>query len=245
MALRSWCGFRGARPARLRGVGREARETRGSGGICLDRRSILNADQGQGVAAQDLSGLGELRFASELRRLFQVEHDRRVEEETRAAPHLLGEFGFETGIAQHSGTHHHDGEDCALHEIARHPKYATRPRRCETLRVNPKSCPPQPVLPRLRHPSAPAGVQREIVPETDQLIPVSALRRFRTPRPIPASAAAASSSPSTIVRIPDEGRISATAISTRAPPMIASACHSSILVSTSGTHPAASGLIRG
>ena len=101
------------------------------------------------MAAQDLLGLGELRFASELRRPLQIEHDRRVLEETRAALHLLGEFGFEAGIAQHSGAHHHDGEDCALHEIARHPKYATRPRRFETLRVNPKSCPSQPVLPRV------------------------------------------------------------------------------------------------
>ncbi len=95
------------------------------------------------MAAQDLLGLGELRLASELPRPLQVEHDRRVLEKSRAALHLLGKFGFETGIAQHSGAHHHDGEDRALHEIARHSKYATRPRRFETLRVNPKSCPPQ------------------------------------------------------------------------------------------------------
>ncbi len=80
------------------------------------------------MTAQDVLGLGELRFASELLNPFQIEHDRRVVEETWAALHLLGEFGFETGIAQHSGAHHHDGEDCALHEIARHPKYATSPR---------------------------------------------------------------------------------------------------------------------
>jgi hypothetical protein len=47
------------------------------------------------------------------------------------------------------------------------------------------------------------------------------------------------------MRIPDEGRITASAISTTAPPIIARVCHSSILVSTSGTHPAALRLIRG
>ena len=139
-----WRGLRRARPAGLCGVGGEPRKTRGGSGICLSRRGILDANQGQGVAPQDLLGLGELRLASELSRPLQVEDDRRVMEETGTAPHLLGEFGFEAGIAQHSGAHHHDGEDCALHEIARHPKYATRPRPCGTLRVNPKSCPPQP-----------------------------------------------------------------------------------------------------
>src|ERR1700730_2595830 len=149
MTLRSWRGFRGWRPAGLRGVGREARETRGGGRIRLGRRRILDADQGQGVAAQDLLGLRKLRFASKLPRPLQIEDDRRVVEKTWAAVHLLCEFGLEAGIAQHSRAHHHDGEDCALHEIARHPKYATRPRRFETLWVNSKSRHPQPVLPRI------------------------------------------------------------------------------------------------
>jgi hypothetical protein len=35
---------------------------------------------------------------------------------------LLGGSGVKGGIAQHLGAHHHDGEDRALHEIARHPK---------------------------------------------------------------------------------------------------------------------------
>src|SRR5215469_4572827 len=59
-------------------------------------------------------------------------------------------------------------------------------------------------------------------------MPIAASRKCRNPNVIPISAAAASSSPSTIMRIPDEGRTSASAISTRATLTIASACRSGI-----------------
>jgi len=80
-----------------------------------------------------------------------------------------------------------------------------------------------------RHPNQPA--------------PIAAFRKCRRPKLIPTSAAAASSRPSTMMRIPDEGRTSVSAISTRAPPMIASACRSSIPATTSGIHPTAPSLI--
>ena len=83
-------GFRGARPAGLRRIGRKAREPRRGGGLQLRRRGILNADQGQGVAVQDLPGLDKFRLLREIFGPLQVEHHWRIQEKPRAALNLLG-----------------------------------------------------------------------------------------------------------------------------------------------------------
>jgi hypothetical protein len=115
-------------PAWLRGIRGKAGEPGIGRRIELRRRRVLDADQTQRLAAQDLPRLGKLRRTSEFGGVLQVEHDRRVEKKPRTAPDLLGELELEGRIAQHARAHHHDGEDRALHEIARHPRTGPAPR---------------------------------------------------------------------------------------------------------------------
>jgi hypothetical protein len=56
----------------------EARKA-GGGGFSLRRLGILDADQGQGMAAQCLPRRDKFLFVGELRGPSQVEHDRSVE----------------------------------------------------------------------------------------------------------------------------------------------------------------------
>src|SRR6516165_10975696 len=85
------------------------------------------------MAAQDPLGLAKFRRLREILGILEIEHDRRVQEKSRAALDLSGEFELKSGIAQHPRAHHHDGEDRALHETTRHvkrlPKFAWRFRR--------------------------------------------------------------------------------------------------------------------
>ena len=115
-------GSGGRRRVRLCRIRREAGKPGHSSGFDLRRQRILHPDQGQGMAAQDILGLGELGSAGKLSGVLEVEHHRRVQKKPRTAPDLLGEVLLEGRIAQQSGAHHHDGEDRALHEIARHPR---------------------------------------------------------------------------------------------------------------------------
>ncbi len=130
------------RPARLCRIWRKAGEPGGGGGGGLRRRRVLHADQAQGVAAQDVAGLGKLRRLEKVGRVAQVEHDRRVQKKARAAPDLLRQLGLKGGVAQQPRAHHHDGKNRALNEIARHPRIDAV-RRPSWTGVNPKPGGPQ------------------------------------------------------------------------------------------------------
>ena len=74
------------------------------------------------MAAQDVPRLDKFRLLREFRHALEVEHHRRITEKARAAPDLLGEVALERGVTQQPRADYHDGEDRALHEIARHPR---------------------------------------------------------------------------------------------------------------------------
>jgi len=64
--------------------------------------------------------------------VFQVEHDRCVEEKSRASLDLLLQFPIESGIPQQPSANHHHGEKRALNEIARHTKIGAIGKKCST-----------------------------------------------------------------------------------------------------------------
>src|SRR5262249_45089046 len=86
----------------------------------LLRQRILHADERQRVPAQDIAGIEERLLGRESPGVLQVENDRRVQEEPRAAPDLLLQFLFKGGVPQHPRANHHDGEKRALNEVHRH-----------------------------------------------------------------------------------------------------------------------------
>src|SRR6267154_549577 len=116
------CGRRGCAPARLCRIWRKAREARRGGGNKLFRMRVLDTDEGERVAAQHFADVQELVLAGEPFGILQIEHDRSVEEKSRAAPDLLLQLKGEGGIPQDSRANHHHGEKRPLNEIARHTK---------------------------------------------------------------------------------------------------------------------------
>ncbi len=87
------------------------------------RRSAPRPGSGYGGAAISLASANSAAAANSPASL-QIEHHRRVQKKPRAAADLLGEVLLEGRVSQQPGAHHHDGEDRALHEIARHPRTA-------------------------------------------------------------------------------------------------------------------------
>jgi hypothetical protein len=71
---------------------------------------------------QQFLSLGELFWGGEGLGALQVEHDRRVLKEARAAVDLPRQLVLELRIAQHAGAHDHHRENRALNQIARHPQ---------------------------------------------------------------------------------------------------------------------------